>query len=230
MRLNSIGTKFSTFLTLAIVFLLPSLQQPVFSQENLPVSFDPLPFAQDALEPFISSHTLGFHYGKHHATYVSTANSLLKGNPLAEKSVEEIIKATAGKNNQSLLFNAVSQSWNHAFFWKCLKPKSTGQPTGKLATMINEQFGNFTTFSEEFLKAGKSIFGSGWVWLVLDEGKLKIVTTSNAGNPLADGPKPLFVIDAWEHSYYLDYQNRRPEYLKAVLENLVNWEFIASNL
>ncbi|HNW35080.1 MAG TPA: superoxide dismutase [Candidatus Ozemobacteraceae bacterium] len=201
-----------------------------FSQEKPPVSLEPLPYAQNALEPHISSFTLGFHHGKHHAAYVAKANELLKGSPLAGKSIEEIIRATSGKNDQAGLFNAVAQSWNHDFFWKCLKPGPAGKPAGKLAGLIDEQFGSFDAFQEKFLEAGKSVFGSGWVWLVLDGGKLKIVTTSNAGNPLTSGQKPLLVIDVWEHSYYLDYQNRRPDYLKSIMGNLVNWEFVASNL
>ena len=173
---------------------------------------------------------MGFHHGKHYAAYVAKANDLLKASPLAGRPIEEIIRETAGKDDQAALFNAVAQAWNHAFFWKCLRPGPGAKPTGKLAGLIAEQFGNFETFQEKFLEAGKSLFGSGWVWLGLDTGKLKIVTTSNAGTPLTNGQKPLLVIDVWEHSYYLDHQNRRPDYLKAIMEHLVNWEFVASNL
>ncbi|MBF0544749.1 MAG: superoxide dismutase [Candidatus Riflebacteria bacterium] len=217
-------------LVIFIPVVLSSYFSQVQAQEKSPLVLEPLPFAQDALEPFISSHTLGFHYGKHHAAYVDKANELLKGNPLASKSIEEIIKETAGKSDQVPLFNAVAQSWNHAFFWKCLKPKSTGKPEGKIAKMIDDSFGSYDKFKEEFVKTGVSLFGSGWVWLVLDGEKLQIVKGFNAETPLTKNQKPLFVIDVWEHAYYLDFQNRRSDYLKAILENLVNWDFVASNL
>ncbi|MFZ2959631.1 MAG: superoxide dismutase [Candidatus Ozemobacteraceae bacterium] len=217
-------------LTLLAFALLFGALQPVCAQEKKPIIQEPLPYAQDALEPFISSHTLGFHFGKHHAAYVDKANELLKENPLAKKSAEEIMKTSAGKADQAGLFNNVAQAWNHAFFWKCLKAKGGGKPEEKLAKLIDENFGSFDKFKEEFINAGKAQFGSGWVWLVSDGVKLKIVKTSNAENPLVNNQKPLFVVDVWEHAYYLDYQNRRPDFIKAILENLANWEFVASNL
>jgi len=200
------------------------------AQEKKPLLLAPLTFEQSALEPFVSSQTLAFHYGKHHAAYVDKANELLQGSALENKSIEEIIKATVGKSDQIALFNNVAQSWNHAFFWQCLKPKGGGKPAGKLAKMIEESFGSFDKFKEEFLNSGKTLFGSGWVWLVKDGDKLKIVKTSNAETPLTTNQKPLFAVDVWEHAYYLDYQNRRTDYIKAVFENLANWEFTASNL
>jgi Fe-Mn family superoxide dismutase len=203
---------------------------PAFSQEKKPLSLVPLPFEQSALEPFISSHTLAFHYGKHHAAYVDKANEMLKGTPLEKETVEAILQATAGKPDQSALFNNVAQAWNHAFFWRCLKSKGGGKPEGKLAKMFEEGFGSFDTFKKEFMEAGKTLFGSGWVWLVKDGNTLKIVKTSNAETPLTTNQKPLFVVDVWEHAYYLDYQNRRVDFLKTVLENLANWEFVVSNL
>ena len=229
MGIFPLRSKFFWLVAISVVFVFAGFPA-AFSQEKQPVSFELLPYAQAALEPYISSYTLGFHHGKHHAAYVTKANELLKSSPLVRKPIEEIIRETAGKDDQAALFNVVAQSWNHAFFWKCLKPGPVTKPMGKLAELIDEQFGSFQAFQEKFLEAGKSLFGSGWVWLVLDGGNLKIVTTSNAGNPLTNGQKPLLVIDVWEHSYYLDYQNRRPDYLKAIMGNLVNWEFVASNL
>lgn len=210
--------------------LLLGILHPAFALEKPPVIFAPLPFDQSALEPFISSQTLAFHYGKHHAAYVNNANELLKGCPLENQSIEEIIKATAGKADQTPLFNNIAQAWNHAFFWQCLKPQGGGKPQGKLAKLIEESFGSFAQFKEKFTNSGKTLFGSGWVWLVKDGEKLKIVTTSNAETPLSTNQKPLFVVDVWEHAYYLDFQNRRVDFLNAVLENLANWEFAASNL
>lgn len=204
--------------------------QPVYAQEKKPLILAPLPFEQSALEPFISSQTLSFHYGKHHAAYVDKANELLKGNPLETRSIEDIIKATAGKSDQTALFNNIAQAWNHAFFWQCLKSGGGGKPEGKLAKMIEENFGSFDKFKEEFMNSGKNLFGSGWLWLVKDGDKLKIIKTSNAENPLTAKQKPLFVVDVWEHAYYLDYQNRRVDFIKSVLENLANWEFATSNL
>jgi Fe-Mn family superoxide dismutase len=201
-----------------------------FAQEKLPLILAPLPFDQSALEPFISSQTLAFHYGKHHAAYVNNANELLKGSSLENKSIEELIKATAAKADQVTLFNNIAQAWNHAFFWQCLKPKGGGKPEGKLAKLIEESFGSFAQFKEEFTNSGKTLFGSGWVWLVKDGEKLRIVQTFNAETPLTLNQKPLFVVDVWEHAYYLDFQNRRVDFIKEILENLANWEFAASNL
>ncbi|MBF0499738.1 MAG: superoxide dismutase [Candidatus Riflebacteria bacterium] len=217
-------------MTLFITAFLLGVHQPVCAQEKKPIIQEPLPYSQNALEPFISSYTLGFHYGKHHAAYVDKANELLEKSPLAKQPVEEIIKATAGKADQTILFNNVAQAWNHSFFWKCLKAQGGGKPGEKLAKLIDENFGSFDKFKEEFINAGKAQFGSGWVWLVSDGGKLKIVKTPNADNPIVNNQKPLFVVDVWEHSYYLDYQNRRPDYIKAILEHLANWEFVTSNL
>ena len=201
-----------------------------YAGEKKPLILAPLPFEQSALEPFVSSQTLSFHYGKHHAAYVDKANELLKGSPLETKCIEDIIRATAGESDQTALFNNAAQAWNHAFFWQCLKPGGGGKPEGKLAKMLEENFGSFDKFKEEFVNSGKTLFGSGWVWLVKDGDKLKIVNTANAENPLTANQKPLFVVDVWEHAYYLDYQNRRVDFIKLVLENLANWEFAASNL
>ena len=194
------------------------------------ITQEKLPYGDDALEPHISAKTIGFHYGKHHATYVAKANDLLKGSDLEGKSAEEIIKATAGKSEKAAIFNNVAQAWNHAFFWKCLKPGGGGEPTGKLADMIKESFGSFDEFKKEFSAAAAGQFGSGWAWLVHDGGKLKVMKTANADTPLAHGITALFTVDVWEHAYYLDYQNKRPDFVQTVLDKLANWDFAASQL
>jgi Fe-Mn family superoxide dismutase len=190
---------------------------------------EPLGYKMDALEPYISGQTMRFHYGKHYAGYVDTANQLLKGGRFEGKTAEEIILLTSGKKEYTPIFNNVAQAWNHAFFWKCLKP---GGATigGELADRIVKSFGSLDTFKRQFLEAAKSQFGSGWTWLVLDGKTLKIVTTANADTPIAHGLKPLFTVDVWEHAYYLDYQNRRADYVQNILDHLANWDFVASRL
>ncbi len=199
-----------------------------FAQEKGVVK-EPLPFGDGDLDPIISAKTFSFHYGKHYNAYVDKANELLASSPFAGKPAEEIIQSTVDKPDQAGIFNNVSQAWNHAFFWKCLKPKS-GKPTGAVAKMIDETFGGFDKFRDEFVKNSLAQFGSGWIWLVAEGGKLKIEKTSNADSPLAHGKKPLFTVDVWEHAYYLDYQNRRADFVKAVLEGVSNWEFVNSRL
>ena len=191
---------------------------------------EPLPFEENALEPHISARTLSFHYGKHHATYVKKANELLKGTDLEGRSAEEIVKITSGAPDKVGIFNNVAQAWNHAFFWSCLKPGGGGEPKGALVELMKSSFGGFGAFKESFSEAATTQFGSGWAWLVADGDKLEIVKASNADTPVADGRRPIFTIDVWEHAYYLDYQNRRPDFVKAVLENLANWDFVASRL
>jgi Fe-Mn family superoxide dismutase len=198
--------------------------------EDQTVVQEPLPFEETALEPHISARTLGFHYGKHHAAYVKNANGLLSGTDLAGRKPEEIIKIAAGSPDKVGIFNNVAQAWNHAFFWNCLKPGGGGEPAGKLADMIKSSFDGFAPFKEAFTKAATGQFGSGWAWLIVNDGKLEIVKTSNADTPVAVGKKPIFTIDVWEHAYYLDYQNKRPDFVKAVLDNLANWEFAASQI
>ena len=191
---------------------------------------EPLPYAEDALQPYISAETISFHYGKHHAGYVKMANSLVAGSVFEDNSFEEIIKLTSGKKGHVAIFNNVAQAWNHAFFWKCMKPGGGGSPKGKLAKKVKDSFGSFDAFKEEFLSTANSQFGSGWTWLVLDGDKLKVVKTSNADTPLTHGLKPVFTVDVWEHAYYLDYQNRRADFVKKVLDHLANWDFVASQL
>ncbi|MDA0781088.1 MAG: superoxide dismutase [Rickettsiales bacterium] len=189
------------------------------------ITLPDLPYAQDALEPHISANTLSFHYGKHHNAYVTNLNKLIEGTEFAGSSLEEIVAKSEGG-----IFNNAAQVWNHTFYWNSMKPNGGGTPEGELADKINEAFGSFDKFREEFANAAATQFGSGWAWLVLDGGKLKIVKTSNAETPLTKGQKPLLTIDVWEHAYYLDFQNKRPDYIQTFLNNLVNWDFAAENL
>jgi Fe-Mn family superoxide dismutase len=189
-----------------------------------------LPYEQNALEPHISANTLSFHHGKHHAAYVTNLNKLIEGTDLDGKSLEEVITAVAGDSSKAGIFNNAAQVWNHSFYWQCMKPGGGGMPTGALAEKINADFGGFDAFVEQFKAAGATQFGSGWAWLVLDSGSLKVTKTLNADLPLAHGQKALLTMDVWEHAYYLDYQNRRPDYISTFLDKLVNWDFVASNL
>ncbi len=184
-----------------------------------------LPYAKNALEPHISEETLEYHYGKHHNTYVVNLNNLIAGTDFENQSLEDIIK-----NSDGGIFNNAAQIWNHTFYWNCLSPNGGGEPTGALADAINAKFGSFEQFKKDFSDACVTNFGSGWTWLVKNGfGKLEIVKTSNAGCPLTDGLTPLLTCDVWEHAYYIDYRNARPSYVEAFW-NLVNWDFVASNL
>ena len=190
-----------------------------------------LPYAKDALAPHISSETLDFHHGKHHNAYVNNLNGLVEGTDMASKSLEDIIQDTAGKADKAGIFNNAAQIWNHTFYWQSMRPNGGGAPTGKLAEMIDRDFGSFDAFKDAFAKAGATQFGSGWAWLVLADGKLEVRKTLNAETPLTEaGVTPLLTMDVWEHAYYLDYQNRRPDYISTFLDHLVNWEFAAENL
>ena len=189
-----------------------------------------LPYGLDALEPNISRSTLEFHHGKHHAAYVTNLNNLVAGTDLEAKSLEDTITAVAGDAGKAGVFNNAAQVWNHSFYWQCMKPGGGGLPTGALAEKINADFGSYEAFVEQFKTAGATQFGSGWAWLVLDGGTLKVTKTANADLPLAHGQKALLTMDVWEHAYYLDYQNRRPDYMTTYLEKLVNWDFVAANL
>ncbi|TMH17342.1 MAG: superoxide dismutase [Betaproteobacteria bacterium] len=195
-----------------------------------PFKLPPLPFAEDALAPVISAQTIGFHYGKHHKTYVDTLNKLVAGTQFEGQSLEAIIKATAGKTDKSGIFNNAAQAWNHTFYWNSLTPKGGGAARGKLAQKIDAAFGSYDKFKSEFADAAVTQFGSGWAWLVADAGTLKVVKTGNAEDAIAKGLTPLLTIDVWEHAYYLDYQNRRPDHVKAVIDKLLNWDFAAENL
>ena len=190
----------------------------------------PLPYADNALEPVISAHTLSFHYGKHHKAYVDNLNKLIAGTPLADLSLEKVIAETAGKADKAGIFNNAAQIWNHTFYWKSLSPKGGGEPPSALKQKIEAAFGDVANCKKELATAATTQFGSGWAWLVLDGDKLKVVKTANADLPSTSGLKPLLTIDVWEHAYYLDFQNRRPDYVNAVLDKLINWGFAADNL
>ncbi len=191
----------------------------------------PLPFAADALEPaHMSAHTFSFHHDKHHAAYVTNLNKMIEGTEMASKSLEEIVKESAKDPSKAGIFNNAGQVWNHNFFWNSLAPGGGGTPTGALADKINADFGSFDKFKEEFKTAATTQFGSGWAWLVVDNGTLKVTKTANADTPVAHGQTPLLTLDVWEHAYYLDFQNRRPDYITNFLDNLANWDFAAANL
>jgi len=203
---------------------------PLFFFLSMAHTLPALPYGLDALEPNISRSTLEFHHGKHHAAYVTNLNNLVAGTDLEAKSLEATITAVAGDAGKAGVFNNAAQVWNHSFYWQCMKPGGGGQPTGALADKINADFGSYEAFVEQFKTAGATQFGSGWAWLVLDGGTLKVTKTANADLPLAHGQKALLTMDVWEHAYYLDYQNRRPDYMTTYLEKLVNWDFVAANL
>ena len=194
------------------------------------ITLPELPYAKEALAPYISANTLDFHHGKHHKAYVDNVNKLIAGTDLEGKSLEQIIIAAAKDPAKAGIFNNAAQGWNHSFYWKCLKPGGGGPPVGAIADKINAAFGGYDKFVEELKNAGVTQFGSGWAWLVLDGGALKITKTANADTPLVHGQKALLTLDVWEHAYYLDYQNRRPDYLAAVIQHLINWDFANANL
>jgi Fe-Mn family superoxide dismutase len=198
----------------------------------MPFEQPPLPFAPDALEPYgMKAETFEYHYGKHHKAYVDNLNKLIEGKPeYAGKSLEDVIRMTAGDAAKAGIFNNAAQVWNHTFFWNSLKPGGGGAPTGDLAAKINAAFGSYDAFKEAFSTAAATQFGSGWAWLVEEAGTLKVTKTPNAENPLAQGQKPLLTLDVWEHAYYIDFRNARPAYIANFLDQLVNWDFVAANL
>ena len=189
-----------------------------------------LPYANDALAPYMSSETLDFHHGKHHQTYVTNLNNLLKDHELQSSSLEDIVLKSSKDASMAGIFNNAGQHWNHILFWQCMKPNGGGSIPSELEGRLNSDFGSVEQFKEAFIQAGTTQFGSGWAWLAIDNGKLVVTKSPNASNPLVDGMKPILGCDVWEHSYYIDYRNKRPDYLKAFLDSLVNWEFVASQL
>lgn len=193
-----------------------------------PLVQPPLPFAENALEPTISARTLSFHYGKHHKGYFDTLNKLIEGTPLAGKTLEAIILATAGDASKKKIFNNAAQCWNHNFYWDSLSPTAQS-PSGDLAAAIDRDFGSFAALKEALAKASVDQFGTGWGWLVVNDGKLAVTSTDDAEVPFTDGATPLLTVDVWEHAYYLDYQNRRPDHVKAVVDGLLNWDYAARN-
>jgi Fe-Mn family superoxide dismutase len=192
---------------------------------NMSFELPPLPYAYDALQPYMSKETLEFHHDKHHNAYVTAGNNLLKGTEFEGKSVEEVVKGSFGKNQP--LFNNAGQHYNHTHFWKWMKPNGGGAIPGELEKAITDGVGSIDKMKEEFTQAGVSQFGSGWAWLAVKDGKVQVMKTPNGENPLVHGATPILGCDVWEHSYYIDYRNRRPDYLKAFLDHLVNWEYVA---
>ena len=190
-----------------------------------------LPYGRAGLAPHISEETLNFHHGKHHQAYVTNLNGLIEGTDLAGKSLEEIVKISGADKAKAGIFNNAAQVWNHTFYWHSMKPGGGGAPHGKVAELIDRDLGGYDEFAKDFKAAGGTQFGSGWAWLVLKDGKLAITKTPNAETPLTDeGATPLLTMDVWEHAYYLDYQNSRPNYMDAFLNHLVNWDFANQNL
>lgn len=183
-----------------------------------------LPYAKDALQPYMSAETMDYHHGKHHQAYVTNGNKLVEGSEFAGMGLDEVIKASFGKN--AGVFNNTAQIFNHDFYWKCMKPNGGGSVPGAISAKIESELGGLDKFREDFLNAGVTQFGSGWAWLVMKDGKLEIMKTPNAENPLVHGAAPLLVVDVWEHAYYIDYRNARPKFLEAWFDNLVNWDFV----
>lgn len=196
----------------------------------MPITLPNLPYPQDALAPYISANTLDFHHGKHHNAYVTNLNKLIESGDLASETLENIIQKTANDTGKAGIFNNAAQVWNHTFYWHSMMPNGGGTPTGNIAQKIDADFGSYDNFIQELKDAGLTQFGSGWAWLVLKDNKLAIMKTANADTPIAHGVKPLLTVDVWEHAYYLDYQNGRGNYLDAFIKNLINWQFVNSNL
>lgn len=202
---------------------------PALAEGTASVTLPPLPYADDALAPVISANTISFHYGKHHKGYVDVLNKTLPGTEFATASLEQIIKTTAGVADKQSLFNAAAQVWNHTFYWNSMKPNGGGAPSGDLAKKLDATFTSYDNFKKELVTAATGQFGSGWAWLVSESGALKVIKTPNAETPISKGQVPLLTIDVWEHAYYLDYQNKRADYVNAVIDKLLNWDFAAAN-
>ncbi|MBL8839134.1 MAG: superoxide dismutase [Alphaproteobacteria bacterium] len=201
---------------------------PALAQAAGPFQLAPLPYADTALAPAISANTLGFHWGRHHRGYVDTLNRLVAGTPLAAQSLDDVVKNTAGRPEVLAIFNSAAQAWNHDFYWKSLKPNGGGMPGEALRARIDQDFGGFDRFRQEFANAALGQFGSGWAWLAVANGRLRLGRTPNAETPMIQpGVTCLLTIDVWEHAYYLDYQNRRADYVAAVIDRLLNWDFAA---
>lgn len=189
------------------------------------ITLPDLPYAKNALAPHISEETLDFHYGKHHNAYVTKLNGMIEGTEFADKSLEEIVKGSSGG-----MFNNAAQVFNHTFYWNSMKPNGGGAPSGDLAAAIDRDFGSFDAFKAAFSEAGATQFGSGWAWLVVENGKLSVTKTANAETPITGSATPLLTMDVWEHAYYIDFRNARPKYIETFLDQLVNWDFAAANL
>jgi Fe-Mn family superoxide dismutase len=206
------------------------VKKPDSPEANTSITLPDLPYGESALAPVISANTLAFHYGKHHRNYVDTLNKLIAGTPMAGLPLAEIIAQTVGKADKAAIFNNAAQAWNHTFYWNSLRAKGGGEPPAELRERIEDDFDDVEACKKELLAAATSQFGSGWAWLVIEEDKLRVVKTANAGTVVGKRSTPLLTIDVWEHAYYLDYQNRRADYAAAVLDKIVNWGFAADNL
>jgi Fe-Mn family superoxide dismutase len=208
------------------------MQQSFSQRGDRAVTFElpDLPFAKDALAPHISERTMSYHYGKHHRGYVDKLNTAVADTKWAAKSLEEIIAGNAGEEGDSFLFNNAAQAWNHSFFWNSLSPKGGGEPKNEVAQVFDASFDGFDGFKKEFVDTAAGQFGSGWTWLIVDDGRLKVVSTSNARTPIAYGIQPLVCCDTWEHAYYLDYQNDKKSFFETFVDHLINWDFAATNL
>jgi Fe-Mn family superoxide dismutase len=202
---------------------------PTLLEAVSPHILPPLPYAENALEPVMTGKTMSFHYGKHHKGYVDNLNKLIAGTEYADLSLEKIMSSTAGRPEKTAIFNNAAQTWNHTFYWKSMKPKGGGEPPAAFKQRIEASFDSVDACKKEIASVAVSQFGSGWAWLVIESGKLKVIKTANADSPLTMDMKPLLTIDVWEHAYYLDYQNRRADYVNAVLDKLINWEFVLQN-
>jgi len=201
-----------------------------WAQKMSPFGVPLLPYAEDALAPIISARTVSFHYGKHHLGYLYILNDLVQNTPYEKMRLDEIIKSTAAVPEKTPVFNAAAQVWNHTFYWNGMKPGGGGKPQGEIGRRIDKDFGGYENFRKEFVSAALGQFGSGWAWLATDGRVLKVVRTPNAENPMTQGLTPLLTVDVWEHAYYLDYQNRRKDFVEASLDKLVNWAFAEKNL
>ena len=222
---------FKTAAVVAAALAVKEVSFPESAKGASPIVLPALPWADNALEPFISKNTIGFHYGKHHKAYVDNLNGLVAGKPEADMDLVAIVKGAAGKADKTAIFNNAAQIWNHTFYWNSLRPKTDAKMPKEIAEKIEASFaGGYEGFKKEFTDAATGQFGSGWAWLVAEGGKLKVTKTPNAENPLTTAATPLLTLDVWEHAYYLDYQNKRKDYAVAVIDNLLNWEFAAKNL
>ena len=217
-------------ITVATVGRAPDGISNVYAEKTMTIKLPELPYGKDALAPHVSASTLEFHHDKHHQAYVTNANKLIAGTELADKSLEELIAIAAKDPDKKALFNNAAQVWNHTFLWHSMAPNGGGKPRGAIAERIAQDFKGYESFAEAFAAAAVGQFGSGWAWLVLNGNKLEVTTTANADTPLVHGKVPLLTVDVWEHAYYLDYQNRRPDYVKTFLDKLVNWDFANANL
>jgi Fe-Mn family superoxide dismutase len=227
-RRHFIGT---TTAVAGVAAMASAFPAPAIAQNRAPHALPKLPYAENALDPVISSRTIGFHYGRHHRGYVDNINRMVQGDALGELSLEELVKATRADPKLAGHFNNAAQVWNHTFYWNSMKPNGGGQPTGALRAKIDEDLGGYDKFKADFAAVANGQFGSGWGWLVVDDkGKLALVRTANADTPMARGQACLLTIDVWEHAYYLDYQNRRGDYTAAVIDKLLNWDFANEQL